>query len=1026
MAKKKKTQTTGLQDLSQSSSENINNSTNSNQDVKKNLSDLDTTLKNIERQLNVSEISDKTAEQKQESKFQLTSEEILRQVKSDVNRKMDFYRYPPRFLKPVFFLDSLTPYLKVTLITDLGDPDNPQKRMELFDTLSQNESTHNHLSKFTYESNPEANEIATISINDVEQNTVDQVLYLLASLQNGKISEGRLSGVIYIEIKFGWAPDAQSKNPKQAMSKEYGFMFKQRDINQFVKYTKTIYIVPGADDGNSGISIEYSADGIAKMTIKGTVDQTFPDPYKSMSPFSIFGPMPAVNLTLYNLDKMLYYFVCELYDKTKKFTSKENGAWTIGCYHAVMCNHFRLKNDAKMLNDILSKAIKFYCTRFDTGEGGNLSTQHGIAGNFVDGALIKKNKDLSKCSENDVKTFILFLKSDRFGSKFLGSILNTKAGQSQRKNAKAIAKQFVFCSDFCTISGDGELDIIGHQTRLRTTLKEFKSLNRSVDSLKRGTKEYSYKEIISYYQAIGMIAQEMKLHPYYLYSYIMQGLSMHLKQNKKEYQCELLFLDYGALNDNIIANQDEQSDVEIVSGASSIPDDYFCWSTDSLETTQYKGNVLPFCKSGYKDLPWEENEGFYEPAHSFNTSFTDSWSTYLSIICSKIQIDYAVRNETHAKTLVGEEETEKARSKTKKGTLRVPIRLKQQMFLTGAKDAMENIYTQYVIVSGISQVLEAQDRENGTNEFGPRKEAAKKYLEFLKKKYDAIKGNSNKKYIVCIRDVVSTDSIFDADMSGASILQTFSYRLSNIYDGQFDPGIKSCWTVNYPDILEFNPNYNAFQAVMGITTNAHFVGDTVSVKQISIADDLESFKKSVNEFKQEFEGTGKTRTKEELSKYKTQLESFKNDLDNYKRLDEVTKKYGHKYQLGHYGDTVSMDSNETHAQSILRSQQTLRRRLLLGSNAFDATLKVLGDANFDLFSRGKNIFLKFINNDGTLGYFTGVYNITGVQHDIEIDKFVTTLKLTYTPILDSSDNSAFEKMIYHSDILSTKTKINPY
>lgn len=99
---------------------------------------------------------------------------------------------------------------------------------------------------------------------------------------------------------------------------------------------------------------------------------------------------------------------------------------------------------------------------------------------------------------------------------------------------------------------------------------------------------------------------------------------------------------------------------------------------------------------------------------------------------------------------------------------------------------------------------------------------------------------------------------------------------------------------------------------------------------------------------------------------------------------------------------------------------------MLGTNSFDATLKFLGDANFDLFSRGKNIFLKFINNDGTLGYFTGIYNIEGVQHDIDTDKFVTTLKLRYTPILDSGNNSAFEQMIYHSDALSTKTKINPY
>ena len=381
------------------------------QDKQQLLHQIDDQIKNIEKKLQHEEedITVATEEQKQEMEYDLNAARLQKEIKQHINEKMEFYYNPPRFLKPAFFLDEYTPYLKVTLITDITDVNNPKKRFELFDTLSQDDPVHNHLCNFIYESTPNSNETATIVLQDIEQNTVDNVLFMLSALQNGKLDNGKITGIIYIEVQFGWCPPRDGKKTKSDYSNDFGFIFQNNDIKEFVRFTRTIYVVPGDAEGDMGITVEYTPEGTAKMTIKGTVDQTFPDPFKAISPMSIFGPMPAVNLTLFNLDRLLYYFVYEIVKATgglKNFNDNAKSILTKYYYTMVYSYNTRLDSNKDLLHNILINALNFYCCQCSEQYDNIATYRHAITQIFNNLETIGNNADIQiKDSSTRIDSF---------------------------------------------------------------------------------------------------------------------------------------------------------------------------------------------------------------------------------------------------------------------------------------------------------------------------------------------------------------------------------------------------------------------------------------------------------------------------------------------------------------------------------------------------------------------------------------------------------------------------------------------
>ena len=1018
------------------------------QDKQQLLHQIDDQIKNIEKKLQHEEedITVATEEQKQEMEYDLNAARLQKEIKQHINEKMEFYYNPPRFLKPAFFLDEYTPYLKVTLITDITDVNNPKKRFELFDTLSQDDPVHNHLCNFIYESTPNSNETATIVLQDIEQNTVDNVLFMLSALQNGKLDNGKITGIIYIEVQFGWCPPRDGKKTKSDYSNDFGFIFQNNDIKEFVRFTRTIYVVPGDAEGDMGITVEYTPEGTAKMTIKGTVDQTFPDPFKAISPMSIFGPMPAVNLTLFNLDRLLYYFVYEIVKATgglKNFNDNAKSILTKYYYTMVYSYNTRLDSNKDLLHNILINALNFYCCQCSEQYDSIAIYRHAITQIFNNLETIGNADIQIEDSSTRIDSFKKML-DEQYQQATINYILNNKRVQD---NYYAKYFENLFISDYNIVSGTESNP--GHQMYLYLILKEFKKLNIPIQAIPRTGSKSLLRHALNYYQTIGQVAQEIKLHPYYLYAYIMQGLHENLEKFN-EAKCKLLFLDYGAMQDLITKSQQQEQnqiitemDINIPSIASLWDTTNVCYKTNNKQKNQkkkeydgnvkYDGNVIPFTDNSVRErtAKWSNIETYFASAFEFNVNFTTSWENYLSNICNKIFIKYDVRNESHARTLISEEELKAAKQEQKKSknkTLKVPVRLKQRMFITSSNDALENVYTQYRIVSGLKTIIEKElnnKKDTYKNTYlSNKKENIKRYLDALKLKANYIKNNPQFKYLVCIRDVVSSDEIFDPEITATSILQTFSYRTNNAFDGQWDPGFKSCWTVNFPDVIEFSPQYNPFQAVMEITKNAHYIGDTVDVSQILGQEDIKRLADDIQKLSDQII-TKTKKSKQDIQNFKDKLETYKLEFNNYKRLNDITKKYGHKMQFGHYGDNIVLNSGETHVQSVLRHQQTMRRRMLLSTNVFNANLKVLGDPNFDLFSRGKYIFLKFINNDGMLGFFTGIYNITGITHNIDADSFTTLLNLSYYPLLDTIGiNDSLERIINESDILTAKIDIH--
>src|SRR5690606_31647083 len=105
----------------------------------------------------------------------------------------------PKCIKPAFFLDSLTPYLKVKIVLPVETYDNYVKyeTIDLFD--SEEESTNNHLKSFKYDLlQQDKGGSVTIVFSNVDQEIIEFLSIRFAYLEQGYET-------VKLKIEFGWS-----------------------------------------------------------------------------------------------------------------------------------------------------------------------------------------------------------------------------------------------------------------------------------------------------------------------------------------------------------------------------------------------------------------------------------------------------------------------------------------------------------------------------------------------------------------------------------------------------------------------------------------------------------------------------------------------------------------------------------------------------------------------------------------------------------------------------------------------------
>lgn len=219
------------------------------------------------------------AEASQRTANLTTIEQMRTQINTFINqRKNRFADAAPTYLKPAFFVDQYTPYLRLELIyyqREKPDDFNSQLIEKKIDILSDPiNDINNHVRSFKYTIKNEGNE-PNIDLNliDINQEILDFMVLQYSSIE-------RLSSMVaYIKVTYGWY-DNKLNPPADFLDWST------------IAFTNTVYAAI------SEIKVSYGSGGIPEATIRATVDTGFQGPLKHLNPYHVLGPMPAVTLCI--------------------------------------------------------------------------------------------------------------------------------------------------------------------------------------------------------------------------------------------------------------------------------------------------------------------------------------------------------------------------------------------------------------------------------------------------------------------------------------------------------------------------------------------------------------------------------------------------------------------------------------------------------------------------------------------------------------------------------------------------------
>ena len=266
--------------------------------------------------------------------------------------------------------------------------------------------------------------------------------------------------------------------------------------------------------------------------------------------------------------------------------------------------------------------------------------------------------------------------------------------------------------------------------------------------------------------------------------------------------------------------------------------------------------------------------------------------------------------------------------------------------------------------------------------------------------------------------------VLNQDFALQNVVQGYSYRFVSQKDYLFDPGSDRVSNVNFPDVISFKPETgDLFNAA-----NFLNISDLIRVEQRNnsvriISEDekrkiknLESDISTLNKLKEIERPTDANKKAIEerqktIDEQKTFLKvkenpdgsvttgSFLDKESNRLRLRYPIVWDMNFYNTNIYANTGDGRTNDQDAAMMKTSLDNFRKRFILSSMSYPATLEIIGDANYDnLALSNKLIYLKVYNHDGTLSMHTGLYDISGgFSHAIMAGSFKTVLKLRKRP-----------------------------
>lgn len=906
-----------------------------------------------------------------------TKEKNAKQVFDDVQRKRVAFNKPPKYFKPAFLLETLTPRVHARLLFTNKDQFSDRMKITKYDLFNNttvptvgNASpmpTHNYIKSFTYNvaGGQEEGMKGTMEIIDVDNSLAEAFMLRYMQLCKSVNSDATITdGTVLCEVEYGWyVPETLEAK----YNRSFGNAAK-------VKFTDNLIFIVQKPE------MKYNSDGTISLNLDMRADPNQIPPLLWWKPFESLGRYPAQTLAMvYFVYTMMQIRVSA--EKHKNFEDRDFlinlGRWMYIEYMAGTGNRDDLIKVLKVIRDA-------FCTTNDESFSNNTylsSTALKELAKAVQGDPISEKNKKVRETEDKITTpkksneYTAIVNEGITPIEILGYALGPDS-EYAKKAAKVKRKQNTVNTKRSSLL-DGIFNCLNYSTG--SFDKAFRDWIRDLQK----NDKTNYEKISKFLNNIGPFLSNWEIHPYIMEKYIISKFEEEKKNQSGEIDglsnVEIVFIDM--VNMNMI----------MPTGISNI-----------ITSTH-----APFI------MDRTQREQWCRKVSEYDVGANTPWLDYIASIVEKQKIVFET-NDTDSAKILGKE--------IKKGdkTTKIPVDIQCVFFVTNSKGAVENIETMIKLVGLSIKNFKDLKNESIVEVLKERENVLKQHLKVAKNTLN----QSNKVWAFIIKDLLPGNTIFNADVAESSILQAYSYRAAiEGYDGQWNPGYPSMWDINFHDVMSYETELDFYSAMVSVTAGAKpfraIEGDIDVMDDFvkKVQDKTATGNKLIDEIENGKNQKGEKIQTEERQRKVGELEAIAQELT---ALQQEAKQ---KQRMATYPITWNMDfnfktTNNGSVPEVLaakRGIQSLRNRLMMESLNYKVKMSVLGDPSYKCSDIGKYIFTKVINWDGSLGPTTGLLTLSNVSHKISGGSFVTEIEANVTNTSDPLIAKSMYEGIYHND-----------
>jgi len=898
------------------------------------------------------------------------------------NAKTAFNK-PPKYFKPAFLLESLTPRVHAAIYLQKFNKDS-HSGIEKYDLFSQTtaptltnpdpQPVHNYIKSFTYNVFGDADsQSATLEIIDIDNSLIEAMVlrFQTLSLAIGGAANPDDANIM-IEVEYGWSVPP-------ALEERYSRLGNGAEV----KFTNTVLFVLKKPE------MKFNMDGTINCIFHLQANGNLVPPFIWWTPFRELGTKyPLLPLATDNI-------LLNMFSMRKKYTNdkefiKRFGTWfylemsagsenvtDIHLFIDSVREIFGINSEDTKPSNILSKKYLldeanayFGKTETTVISTGKVKQRKAIPGAVISTAELLK-QSLGTINNSNI---ILNLKSNEWFEKIkLTDITMPESVKTKHLNSMLFP-------------ADGAMP-----TSFEKMIRYTEALDK--ESKTNGAKLKTFKSWKNFLDKMGAFALNWYVHPLVAEIYITEKFFAALDK-------------YDSSNPN---------EVKVVYSSMIKNDDI-----------QPRGYYSQLLKGDMGTFSRIEKEQWCKKINTYSLTSSTPWIDFIQDMMTAQKFNFEPVDTQSAKLLGGQDiEKNDAYKKTiakgkEVGT--IPAQVQSNSFITTSKGAKQNleIMLKLLKISKNTLTLTSDQKEDLTKRIG--------LIQDFKTQAEKTMNDTMIKWIFLIKDQMPGGGIYDPSHGESSILQAYSYRGHNTpdqTDAQWNPGYPSCWDINFMDILSFEPEFDYYSAQTAISNN--MVPLKISEGSTKYVDtDVKTLADNEAEFKKistvlETKGS----KKEEQTAAVQELQTLITKMLEQKNQSMI------KQRVGAYPVTFNMDfqrgtANNGSLPEVLEAKkhiQQFRNRLMTEVLNVSAKQTVIGDPSYQFNDAMKYIFNKVINSDGSLSIFTGLYRIKSCIQTIANGSFVTNLELLQDATTDAYVAESMFEGIYNNDKMINKNSI---